>query len=114
MIEILAEILSRLRPLIMVRWLAVVAGCLLLWIVINYEPLREYFAMRDNVEANRETNARLERQRNDLMKENEALQAGGFPAEKAIRERLLMIKPGEKVYMIQTTPTTNTTETNAN
>jgi cell division protein FtsB len=110
-IEILLEIVSRLRPLKMVRWLAVVAGCLMLWIVINYQPLREYFSMRDNLETYRETNGKLERTRSDLTKENEALQAGGFPAEKAIRERLLMIKPGEKIYTIQTAPTTDSLTT---
>lgn len=101
MIDILVEILSRLRPLKIVRWFAVVAACLLLWIVINYEPLREYFTMRDKLGSYTQTNDQLERERNDLAKEHDALQAGGFPAEKAIREKLLMVKPGEKVYVIE-------------
>lgn len=84
-----------------VRWFAVVAGCLLLWIVINYEPLREYFAMRDKLDTYQQTNDQLERDRNELVKEHDALQAGGFPAEKAIREKLLMVKPGEEVYTIE-------------
>lgn len=109
MIEIILEILSRLRPLKLVRWLAVVGACLLLFILINNQPLREYFTMRDNLDTYRQTNAQLERERNDLLKEDEALQAGGFPAEKAIRERLLMIKPDEKVYFIENLQTTGTT-----
>lgn len=114
MIEILVEILSRLRPLKLVRWVAVVAACLLLFILINNQPLREYFSMRDNLETYRQTNAQLERERNELLKENEALQAGGFPAEKAIRERQLMIKPGEKVFFIEDPQTSDTTATATN
>ncbi len=114
MIEVLLEILSRLRPLKLVRWLAVVGACLLLFILINNQPLREYFTMRDTLDTYRQKNDQLERDRNDLLREEAALQAGGFPAEKAIRERLRMIKPGEKVYFIEDESTTETTTTTEN
>ena len=101
MSDLLAEILERLRPLRLLRWAAVALACVAAWMFLNYEHLREYFDMRERLDRHRAGNARLERTREELLREREALEAGGFPAEKAIRERLLMSKPGERIIFLE-------------
>jgi cell division protein FtsB len=101
--DLFADILARFQPGRFVRWLVLVSVSLgLLWVLINYETLGEYFSARDRLRSYRDANSRLQRRQAELESELEALEAGGFAAEKAIRERLYMIQPGEKIIFIET------------
>jgi len=101
-VDFIAELLDRLQPARFLRWLTFVILSLgILWILINYETLGEYFEARDRLTAYNENNARLQQRQAELESELKALESGGFPAEKAIRERLFMVKPGEKIIFIE-------------
>ena len=72
------------------------------WLLVNSATLREYFQARARKDQYVKFVSRLERDQAELLAERAALQSGGFPKEKALRERLLMVKPGEEILFIET------------
>ncbi len=105
MFDLLYDLLDRLRPLRLMRWLALGVGCLALWVLINVTPLREYLRLNEELRNHRDTTHRLEQERLNLERERDELQRGDFAAEKAARERLQLIRPGEKIFFIESEPT---------
>jgi len=97
----LSILLSICRPARLLRWALLIVVLLAAWMALNYTKLQDYFSARERRNTYRESVARLQKRHEQLTREHAALLAGGFPAEKAIRERLKMIKPGEKVIDIQ-------------
>ncbi|HOE95960.1 MAG TPA: hypothetical protein PLS90_01070 [Candidatus Sumerlaeota bacterium] len=71
------------------------------WLFVNYDTLQRYLSERERLEHYRSLVAEEERLRDEMIGERAALQAGGFPAEKAIRERFIMVKPGEQILFIE-------------
>jgi cell division protein FtsB len=102
LLQSMSRLLWWCRPFRLLQWTAFVVICAVVWVVLNYSTLQEYFRERDRLEHYRESVTHLQKQQNQLVEERTALLAGGFPAEKAIRERLLMVKPGEHVLFIET------------
>jgi cell division protein FtsB len=80
-----------------------------IWLIFDYSLLQEYFQARERRNQYREQVAQAEKRQDNLKLEHEALKQGGFPAEKAIRERQRMVKPGEKVMFIETPSLTTQT-----
>lgn len=72
-----------------------------LWVSINFSTLQEYFRARDRYQNYQQTVTELQREQERLMGEQAALKDDGFPKEKAIRERFLMVKPGEEILFIE-------------
>jgi hypothetical protein len=75
-----------------------VGGALMLY--INYPTLQEYFRARARRESYRESVAALKKEYDKLLREQSELKNGGFETEKTIRERLMMVKPGERILFI--------------
>lgn len=86
---------ARLGP-----WLGVIGVVMILWAVSNYPTLQEFYSARVLRNRNRHEVARLETQYQSLLTEQGELEAWGFSAEKAIRERFRMALPGEKIIVI--------------
>lgn len=102
MFQLLTILLSFCRPSRLIPWALFFLLLAVAWLAVNYTTLQRYFAERERRNTYRETVVRLQQQQQQLQNEQAALQAGGFPAEKAIRERLMMVKPGEKILFIET------------
>ncbi len=81
-------------------WLGVIGAVMILWPVSNYPTLQEFYRARVLRNQNRHEVARLEAQYQSLLIEQGELEAWGFSAEKAIRERFRMALPGEKIIVI--------------
>lgn len=96
--------LDFLRPMIVIKWLAYSAILLAIWLGFNYSVLRDYFDARALRNENRRAVAELNRQVSSLLEEKAQLETWGFSAEKAIRERFKMIRPGEKVILLDPPP----------
>lgn len=84
------------------RWLSIGAVLLGIWLALNYTTLREFFEARHLRNDNRRQVSQLEQKYFQLVQEKRDLEQFGFPAEKAIRERFKMIRPGEKLMIIET------------
>lgn len=93
------------RPVVLIRWSVAAAALAVLWLVVNFPVLRDYFEARGRRNENKREVTQLERQLSGLEEEKRELDTWGFPAEKAVRERFKMIKPGEKVILLDETPT---------
>ena len=87
-------------PRLLVKWPAYAAVLGALWLVFNYQALRQYFQVRALRNDNRRVVEKLEQRRSAYLDERRQLETWGFSAEKAIREQLLMVKPGENVIFI--------------
>jgi cell division protein FtsB len=97
------SLLRWLRPMRLLWWAACLMAALLGWAWINYPTLQEYFKAQAFRNSQSEQVRQLRQRRDQLDRDQRALQAGtGFAAEKAIRERLGMIRPGEKVLIVAT------------
>lgn len=90
------------RPLLLLKWIFLGVGVAGLWLALNYEGLKEYFEARARRNEVRQTVEAMDRQYSQLLQEKHELEQWGFTAERAIRERLKMIRPGERVLMIDT------------
>lgn len=89
------------RPLLFLRWVFLAVGVAGLWLALNYEGLKDYFEARARRNEVRQTVETMDRQYSQLLQERHELEQWGFTAERAIRERLKMIRPGERVLMIE-------------
>ena len=87
-------------PLTMVRWVVALGVLGAIWIGLNYRTLSDYFVSRVHRNENTRAVLELDRQHSELMSEKQQLERWGFPAEKAIRERFKMGRPGERVMLI--------------
>ena len=99
--RLIDTLLDWMRPAVAIRWAVFVAVMLVWWLVLNYATVREWVRAREQRDAYAAEVARLEAEHADLQRERVALEAGGFAAEKAARERLLMSRPDEKVIFIE-------------
>ena len=72
-----------------------------LWLVINKGNVVQFFHHYN--ERNKELMSVrvLEKNIRDLEEQKKALEYGGFENEKIIRERYHMIKPGEKIILLE-------------
>lgn len=92
------------RPFLLLKWGFVAAAIASLWLAVNYDRLEDYFEARARrSEANRTVQS-MERQYSQLVHEKHELERWGFSAEKAIRERLKMARPGEHVIILEAPP----------
>lgn len=85
----------------MVRWVVALGILAAIWIGLNYRTLSDYFVSRVHRNENKRAVLELDRQHSELMSEKQQLERWGFPAEKAIRERFKMGRPGERVILIE-------------
>ena len=85
----------------MVRWVVALGVLAAIWIGLNYRTLSDYFVSRVHRNENKRAVLTLDRRRSELMSEKQQLERWGFPAEKAIRERFKMGRPGERVMLIE-------------
>lgn len=89
------------RPLLLFKWAFLGAAISSLWLAVNYDRLKDYFEARARrSEINRRVET-MERQYSQLQEEKIQLERWGFSAEKVIRERFKMARPGERVILIQ-------------
>jgi hypothetical protein len=93
------------RPLVWLKWGMLAAGVSVLWLALNYATLNEYFEARARRNEIKRTVQAMEQQYHTLQHERGELEMWGFAAEKAIRERLKMARPGEQVIIIDDTVT---------
>jgi cell division protein FtsB len=92
----------------LVKWVAYLLIPVLLWMVFHVSTLQAYFQTQRRLADRRAVVGRLQAEQQRLERELTALQAGGFPAEKAIREGFRMTKPDEHIIFVETplpTPT---------
>lgn len=89
------------RPVTILKCIVYLAVPFALWLMHNYETLTEYFTARAHRDQNKIEVTSLEREFASLLNEKRQLEVGGFATEKAIRERLMMVRPGERVMFIE-------------
>lgn len=89
------------RPLFLLKWGLLASVAAGLWLAVNYERLQDYFETRARRGEAGRTVETMERQYSQLLQEKKELERWGFSAEKAIRERLKMARPGERIIMIE-------------
>jgi hypothetical protein len=92
------------RPLVWLKWGIAGAGILALWLALNYGTLNAYFDARARRNEVKRTVQGMEEQFQELQNDQHELEMWGFAAEKAIRERLKMARPGERVIIIEPSP----------
>jgi hypothetical protein len=88
------------RPLVWLKWGLAGAAVAGLWLSLNYATLNEYFDARARRNEAKRTVHAMDQQYQQLQTERRELEMWGFTAEKAIRERLKMARPGEQVIII--------------
>lgn len=96
----MSTLLSAFNPLRALKWGAYIVVCCLAWLLLNRDTLREYFEARERKEDYIRDVNRLETEHQQLLAERAALQTEGFPKEKALRERMIMVKPGEEILFV--------------
>ncbi len=80
---------------------AVVAGVLSLASVADARGFRRYLRLRQDVEALQERNRSLAQQNEGLLREINALRKDPAALERAAREELGYVKPGELVFHLE-------------
>ena len=80
---------------------AVLAGVLSLASVADARGFRRYLKLRQDVEALQERNRSLAQQNEGLLREINALRKEPAALERAAREELGYIKPGELVFNLE-------------
>jgi cell division protein FtsB len=80
---------------------AVLAGALSLASVADAKGFRRYLALRQDVEALQERNRSLAEQNEALRQEIQALRKDPAALERAVREELGYVKPGELVFHLE-------------
>ena len=80
---------------------AVAAVALSLVSVVDAKGFRRYVKLRGDVEALRERNASLASQNEALRREIHALREDPAALERAVREELGFVKPGEIVFHLE-------------
>jgi cell division protein FtsB len=81
---------------------AVLAGVLSLASVADAKGFRRYLRLRQDVEALQERNRALAQQNESLLREINALRKDPAALERAAREELGYVKPGELVFHLET------------
>jgi cell division protein FtsB len=81
---------------------AVLAGVLSLASVADAKGFRRYLRLRQDVEALQERNRVLAQQNESLLREINALRKDPAALERAAREELGYVKPGELVFHLET------------
>ena len=89
------------RPFLLLKWGILGAVISALWLAVNYDRLEDYFEARARRSEASRTVQTMERQYSQLLHEKQELERWGFSAEKAIRERLKMARPGENVIILE-------------
>lgn len=102
MSDALLSILRVINPFALLRWVFYVSAAAVIWLLFDYPLLREYLDARQRRDEYKVLVRHETERRDNLKAEHDALREGGFPAEKAIRERQRMVKPGEKVLFLET------------
>ena len=97
-------ILRILHPARLLWPIACIMAAAALWFLANREKVGEYIQERDKRNRYQAEVKALEEQQAALLSELAGLQAGGFAAEKAIRERFMMARPGEHILIIEEAP----------
>ena len=100
--SLLSTLFSFFHPVGLAKWACALALACAVWIWINHSEITQFFEVRDQVDLQREEMERRKTMQADLERERQQLTSGGFSMEKAIRERFLYARPGEKVIFIQT------------
>lgn len=80
---------------------AVLAGVLSLASVADARGFRRYLKLRQDVEALQERNRTLAQQNEGLLREINALRKDPAALERAAREELGYVKPGELVFHLE-------------
>lgn len=83
---------------------AVLAGVLSLASVADARGFRRYLALRQDVESLQERNRALSDQNEVLRREINALRKDPTALERAVREELGYVKPGEIVFHLEEEP----------
>jgi cell division protein FtsB len=83
---------------------AVLAGVLSLASVADARGFRRYLGLRQDVEALQERNRALAGQNETLLREINALRKEPVALERAVREELGYVKPGEIVFHLEEDP----------
>jgi cell division protein FtsB len=83
---------------------AVLAGVLSLASVADARGFRRYMALRQDVESLQERNRALSDQNEVLRREINALRKDPAALERAVREELGYVKPGEIVFHLEEEP----------
>lgn len=92
---------SHASPFAVLKWTIYFSVPAILWAGVNFQTLRDYFNASATLDQNLVEVAKLESEYAVLQREREMLDLGGFPAEKAIRERFKMVLPGEGVIFFK-------------
>jgi cell division protein FtsB len=87
-------------PSLLIRAAAYLFAATALMVYLNFPTLQEYFHARERRDSYRDSVAGLRREYAQLQQEQAELKNNGFDKERAIRERWLMIKPGEQILFI--------------
>ena len=84
------------------KWLVALVVPAVLWAGWNSTTILEYMSIQSLRNQNRVEVARLQEELDGLKREREALDDdAGYPLEKAIRERMIMRRPGEEILTIR-------------
>lgn len=89
------------RPLIWLKWGFAAAAVSAFWLAFNYDKLNEYFEARTRRNEVKRAVQTMDEQYAELAQQKRELEKWGFSAEKAIREQLKMVRPGERVILLE-------------
>lgn len=91
--------MSRRRTLL--GWALAVAGALALLSAVNDGGFRRYFLLRSQIDSLEERNHQLAEQNQRMTREVEALRNDPKAIERAAREELGFVKPGELIFNLE-------------
>lgn len=87
-----------------VRWALLACLSIFTWVAFNFVTLSEYIEARNRRNHTRREVRSLEADYSRLVTQKQELETWGFAAEKALRERYKMVKPGENVLLLNDKP----------
>ena len=99
--ELMRYLLAFLRPALLLRWTALLVGCTAAWLYLNINTLQEYMVESSRLEDYRSKVEDLQHNQAQLIQMCKDLENCDYQTEKTIRERLLMVKPGEQIIFIE-------------
>jgi cell division protein FtsB len=84
------------------RWWVYVGGVAVLATLSATDPsgLRRHARLAEEIESMRQENARLAAENGGLAREVRALRTDPVAVERAVREELRYVRPGERVYVL--------------
>lgn len=83
------------------RWLVCFGILLFLWAGLNFNRLKEYYQSRDRLQQLELRVARMQSRQGDLEGKIQDWTNNRFAVEKAVREELLLIAPGENIILME-------------